>query len=623
MSGLFSDDILDEVARANDIVDVVSGYFPLKKAGKDYVALCPFHSEKTPSFTVSPGKQIFKCFGCGRGGSVFNFVMAKENATFPEAVRILAERGGIELREDPEARQKARGRQRTRDVLAWAMERFRAGLAHPREGQAAREYLAGRGLTDETIETFGLGYAPEGWDNLIRAAGRDGIPPEALEKAGLVIPRSDGAGVYDRFRGRVIFPILDALSRPIGFGGRTLGEEEPKYLNSPETALFHKKEALYGLPQAREAVEKDRRAVVVEGYFDVIMPYQSGVGNCVATLGTSLTDEHIRALKRYADEVVVVFDSDLAGQRAADRAMELFLAHDVRILVAVVPEGKDPCDYVAAHGAEAFGRLLDEAVDAFKYKWDLVQEDLEAATNPAARQRALQAMLESVLKAPALAQQDLRLQRDLILGHMSRTLGIPEATLRAEFRRLRRSSGRSAAGAETGANLPGAASRGRRWAAERELLTSLVSRPSAAEDVAAEMPPDRLRTDAFRRLYEAIRRSASARDLDVASVVRGLDDADLASLAVELYERGQALAACRDPADTGSGPLERLLEEALGALKAMEDDTMLASHREAARRGGAEADEALRQFQEARLRRQGYLPPSARRRRADETQHGP
>ena len=619
MSGLFSEDILDDVARANDIVDVVSTYFPLKKAGKDYVALCPFHSEKTPSFTVSPSKQIFKCFGCGRGGSVFNFVMAKENVTFPEAVRILAERAGIELREDPEARQKAQGRRRVRDVLAWAMERFQAGLAHPREGEPAREYLAGRGLTEETIETFGLGFAPDAWDNLIRAGRRDNVSLEALEKAGLVLPRNDGTGMYDRFRGRVIFPILDALSRPIGFGGRILGDGEPKYLNSPETTIFHKKEALYGLPQARDAIEKDRRAVVVEGYFDVIMPYQTGVKNCVATLGTSLTDEHIRALKRYADEVVVVFDSDLAGQRAADRAMELFLAHDVRILVAVVPDGKDPCDYCAAHGAEAFRTVLAEADDAFKYKWTLVQQALEGATNPAARQRALRAMLESVLKAPALAQQDLRLQRDLILGHMSRTLGIPEATLRAEFRRLRRSSGRSAAGTETGRNLPGAAAHGRRWAAERELLTALVCRPSAVEDVADDLPPERIRTEAFRRLYEAIRQDPAARDMDIASVVRGMDDADLSSLAVELYERGQALAACRDPADTGPGPLERLLEEAREALGAMEEDAALASHREAARRGGDDDGEALRAFAEARARRQGFLPPSARRRRGDET----
>jgi len=614
LPGLFSNDILDEVARANDIVEVVSGYFPLKKAGKDYVALCPFHAEKTPSFTVSPAKQIFKCFGCGRGGSVFNFVMAKENCTFPEAVRILAERAGIELREDPDARRKTQGRRRLRDVLAWALERFRAGLGHPTLGKPGREYLKQRGLTDETIEAFGLGFAPEGWDNLIRAGARDGVGLDMLEQAGLVIPRSEGTGYYDRFRGRVMFPIFDALNRPIGFGGRVLGNEEPKYLNSPETPLFHKKEALYGLPQAREAIEADRRAVVVEGYFDVITPWQTGVRTCVATLGTALTDDHIQALKRYADEVVIVFDSDLAGQRAADRAMELFLAHDVRILVAVVPEGKDPCDFCTLHGADAFRQCLAGAADAFKYKWDLVQQDLDAATNPAARERALRAMLESVLKAPALAQQDLRLQRDLILGHMSRTLGIPEATLRAEFRRLRRPAGRSAAGTEVGRNLPDAAHRGRQWVAERELLTALVCRPSAIEDVLDRVPPERIETPAFRRLYEAIRSSPSAGDADVAGLVRGMEDPDDASLAVELFERGQALAACRDPADTGPGPIERVLDEALRALKEIEDEALLGAQRQAAREGGADQDKALKEFAKARARKQGFLPPTARKR---------
>ncbi|MBL7139295.1 MAG: DNA primase [Planctomycetes bacterium] len=621
MPGLFSNDILDEVARANDIVEVVSGYFPLKRAGKDYVALCPFHAEKTPSFTVSPAKQIFKCFGCGRGGSVFNFVMAKESITFPEAVRILAERAGIELREDPDARRKTQGRRRLRDVLTWAQERFQAGLAHPTLGTPGREYLKQRGLADETIKAFGLGFAPEGWDNLIRAGARDGIGLDMLEQAGLVIPRNDGTGYYDRFRGRAIFPIFDALNRPIGFGGRVLGDEEPKYLNSPETPLFHKKEALYGLPQAREAIEADRRAVVVEGYFDVITPWQSGVRTCVATLGTALTDDHIQALKRYADEVVVVFDSDLAGRRAADRAMELFLAHDVRILVAVVPEGKDPCDFCTLHGADGFRQCLAGAADAFKYKWDLVQQDLDAATNPAARERALRAMLESVLKAPALAQQDLRLQRDLILGHMSRTLGIPEATLRAEFRRLRRPAGRSAAGTEVGRNLPDAAHRGRQWVAERKLLTALVCRPSAIEDVLDRVPPERIETPAFRRLYEAIRSSPSAGDADVAGLVRGMEDPADASLAVELFEQGQAMETVRNPADTGPGPIEHLLEEALRDFKKIEEEALLEARRQARgqapTQGGADPNKALKEFAEARgneAKKQAFTTPAARKR---------
>jgi len=619
LSGLYSDDILDGIARANDIVEVVSGYFPLKRAGKDYTALCPFHAEKTPSFTVSPSKQIFKCFGCGRGGSVFNFVMAKENVTFPEAVRILADRAGIALKREPAEEKRAGARREIRDILAWATRCFVAGLKHPKAGAPGREYLEGRGMTQATIETFQLGYAPEGWDNLIRAGARDNIPPETLETAGLVVRRDDGTGYYDRFRGRVIFPILDPLNRPIGFGGRALGDGEPKYLNSPETPLFHKGEALYGLPQAREAIEVDRRAVVVEGYFDVIMPYQVGIRNVVATLGTALTDEHIRALKRYADEVVIVFDNDLAGKRAADRGMELFLAHDVRILMTVVPEGKDPCDYCVERGAEAFRARINQAQDAFKYKWEMVQADLDAATNPAAQRRALETMLTSVLKAPSLAQQDLRLQRDLILGHMSRTLGIPEQTLRSELARLRRPSRRSAAGTEVGSNLPEAAVRGRRWAGERVLLTALVCRSSRLDEVAAAVPPDRVETSEFRALYEALLASPSRRDGDIESIVRGIEDPAVAGLAVELFERGEAVESSRHAADTGPGPLARMLDEALEALKDMEADTLLATRRRAAQENQTDATRALRDFAEARVQRQGFLPPAARRRRPEGT----
>jgi len=614
LSGLYSDDILDGIARANDIVEVVSGYFPLKRAGKDYVALCPFHAEKTPSFTVSPAKQIFKCFGCGRGGGVFNFVMAKENVTFPEAVRLLAERARIDLPDRAGAEKQMGARRQVRDVLAWATKRFVAALQHPKAGAEARAYLERRGITPATIEAFQIGFAPDSWDALLRAAQRDAMPLELLEAAGLVVRRDDGSGWYDRFRGRVMFPILDALNRPIAFGGRILGDGEPKYLNSPETVLFHKGEALYGLPQARDAIEAERRVIVVEGYFDVVMPWQEGVRNVVATLGTALTDEHVRALRRHADEAVLVFDSDLAGQRAADRGMELFLAGDVRIMVTVVPAGKDPCDFCKEAGGEAFKAHVAKAEDAFKYKWNLVQASLEEATSPAAQRRALEAMLSSVLKAPALAQEDLRLQRDLILGHMSKVLGISEETLRAEFRRLRRSAGRSAAGTETGANLPEPAVRGRRWIKERELLIALVCRPSWLDEAMEALPPDRVTTPEFRRLYEAILETPSRRDGDIESIVLRLQDAALASLAVQLFEEGEDVLARRNPADTGPGPLRSQLDEALLGMRKIDEEEELATRSRAARGGG----NSLGAYQEARLKRpSGFADPGARRREPD------
>ena len=618
MSGLYSDDILSEVARASDIVEIVSSYFPLKRAGKDYKALCPFHPEKTPSFTVSPSKQIFKCFGCGRGGSVFNFVMAKENVTFPEAIRILAERAGIELKTRGGDNTQTRARRQVRDVLDWATQFFERTLQHPVLGAPGREYLEARGIEPATVEAFRIGLAPDAWDGLLKAAARDNVPTALLAGAGLVMERESG-GHYDRFRGRLIFPILDALQRPVGFGGRILNDEEPKYLNSPETALFHKGEALYGLPQARQAIEAERRVVVVEGYFDVVMPYQVGVRNVVATLGTALTSEHVRALRRYADEVILVFDSDLAGRRAADRGMELFLGEDVRISVATISEGKDPCDVCRDQGAGVFRATLEAAKDAIDYKWELVREEFKAATSPAAQRRALDAMLGSLAKNDALVGREPSVRRDLMLGHISHTLGLSEEAVRAELKRVRRSANRSAAGADPKADLPERATKGRRWAAEREFLTALVCRPSRVEEAVRVVAPERVEDVGFRQLYEAISANKSCRDGDIGSVVIALEDEGAASLAVELFERGEAIQACRDPTDTGPGPLGRMMGEAVEALRKMEEEANLEARGQAARQNTGDDTRALREFAEARKARQGFLPPAARQRGAPGT----
>jgi len=606
LSGLYTDDILDEVARANDIVEVISSYFPLRRGGKDYKALCPFHAEKTPSFTVSPAKQIFKCFGCGRGGSVFNFVMLKENLTFPEAVRVLAERAGITLRRRDGSKGEGAGRG-VRQALEWAVRYFESNLRHPTVGQEARNYLERRGFKKETAEAFHLGFAPPGWDGLLKAAQGDNIPVGLLESAGLVVQRDDGSGTYDRFRGRVMFPITDALNRPIGFGGRALGDETPKYLNSPETALFRKAENLYGLPEARPRIGETRRAVVVEGYTDVAMAHQAGVTNVVATLGTALTSEHVRVLKRYADEVVLVFDSDEAGRRAADRGLELFLAEDVRVSVTALPEGKDPCDVCRDEGAEAFGRYLAAAKDALDYKWELVREQFGAATSPAAQRRALEAMLATLGQAPALASGEANVRRDLILARVSQALGISAEALWAELARARRRRPTAETG---GAKTPPAAGRGRRWPAERELLTALVCRPSRADDAAARVPPAQVEDTAFRRLYETILARPARRDRDVQAALRGIEDADLASLAVELYERGEGIEACRQEADTGAGPLAQMLEKALAAIEQLDRQEDLAT-RERAARLAKQDSQALKEFTEGRKAQQGVMPRTA------------
>ena len=609
MSGLYTDDILDEVARANDIVEVVSSYFPLKRAGKDYKALCPFHAEKTPSFTVSPAKQIFKCFGCGRGGSVFNFVMLKENVTFPEAVRVLAERAGITLRRSDGSKGAGPGRG-ARQALEWAVGYFESNLRHPTVGQEARNYLERRGFKKETVEAFHVGFASAGWDGLLKAAQGENVPIGLLEAAGLVVQREDRSGYYDRFRGRVMFPITDALGRPIGFGGRTLGEEQPKYLNSPETALFRKAENLYGLPQARPRVEQTRRAVVVEGYTDVAMAHQVGATNVVATLGTALTAEHVRVLKRYADAVVLVFDSDEAGRRAADRGLELFLAEDVPVFVTALPEGKDPCDVCRDEGAEAFERYVASAKDALQYKWELVRLEFGSATGPAAQRRALDAMLATLARAPALASGEATVRRDLLMARVGQVLGISPEALWGELARLRR---RPAPADAAGTEPQPPAGRGRRWPAERELLTALVCRPSCADEAAARVPPDQVEDAAFRRLYEAILARPARRDRDVQAAVRDIEDADLAGLVVQLYERGEAIDASRREADTGPGPLARLLDEALRVMEELRKEDELAARSRTAREDQRDDSDTLRAFAEVRKARQGFLPPAVTR----------
>ena len=612
MPGLYADDMLDEVARANDIVEVISSYFPLKRAGKDHKALCPFHPEKTPSFTVSRSKQIFKCFGCGRGGSVFNFVMLRENVTFPEAVRILAERAGIVLRQQA-GRGKPQGPGRdVRKALEWATQLFEGNLRHPTSGEPARNYLAARGFNKQSLEVFHLGFAPAGWDNLLKAAQGENVPVRLLELAGLVVQRDDGTGCYDRFRGRLMFPITDALSRPIGFGGRSLGDETPKYLNSPETALFRKAENLYGLPQARARIEQTRRAIVVEGYTDVVMAHQVGVTNVIATLGTALTAEHVRVLKRYADEVVLVFDSDEAGRRAADRGLELFLAEDVCVYVTALPEGKDPFDVCRDEGpgAPGFERYLAGAKDALEYKWELVRKEFGAASSPAAQRRALDAMLTTLAQAPVFAGEEANVRRDLLLGRISQALGIRSESLWAELRRLRRRARRPDE-AQAPPETP-AAGHGKRWIAERELLTALVCQPTRADDVAGRLPPEKIDDADFRRLYEAMLARPDRRDRDIQGVLRGIEDAELASLAVQLYDRGEAIEACRKETDTGGGPLARLLDETLRTLEALAAEEKLAARGRVATEAGGD-EQAFRAFAEARKKQQGFLPPAARR----------
>jgi DNA primase len=362
--GRIPSSFIDELMTRTDIVEVINARVPLKKAGREFKACCPFHGEKTPSFTVSPTKQFYHCFGCGAHGTAVGFLMDYEHMSFPEAVEELASLAGLEV--PKEAGEAPDRRHDLYGILEASATFFREQLkSHP----PAVDYLKRRGLTGETAARFGLGYAPEAWDGLIRRLGTGGDAMGRLAAAGLVIER-EGGGWYDRFRGRVMFPIRDARGRVIAFGGRVLGDGEPKYLNSPETPLFHKGRELYGLYEARQALRDIPRLMVVEGYMDAIGLHQAGLPWAVATLGTATTLEHLDRLFRITDEVVFCFDGDRAGRQAAWRALENALPalHDGRqIRFLFLPEGEDPDSLVGKEGAEAFTARLEEALPFSEY----------------------------------------------------------------------------------------------------------------------------------------------------------------------------------------------------------------------------------------------------------------
>ncbi|RLB90675.1 MAG: DNA primase, partial [Deltaproteobacteria bacterium] len=343
MSEFIPDDKIADVRNTADIVDLISEYVVLKKVGKNFLGLCPFHAEKTPSFTVSPEKQIFHCFGCGQGGNVFNFVMQYQNLSFPEAVRFVAKKYGIEISaRNMSAAQKRKFAQREKlfQINEDAVDYFRKALVDTSSGERGRKYLAKRRMTPEVIERFWLGYAPMGWNNIVRYFSSKKVPLDDVETTGLVIAKK--GGYYDRFRDRIIFPILDIDQRVVGFGGRSLDNSLPKYLNSPETPVYHKRSILYGLHANKEMCRKAGSVFIVEGYFDLLSLYCHGIKNVVATLGTALTQEHLRILKGYAREFILVFDSDNAGIKAAERSLSLFAEEKANIRIVILPEGRDP-----------------------------------------------------------------------------------------------------------------------------------------------------------------------------------------------------------------------------------------------------------------------------------------
>ena len=521
-------EVLDEIRARVDLVDLVGAVVPLKRAGERWKGLCPFHQEKTPSFTVHPKLHLFHCFGCHAGGDAFEFLRRHDRLEFPEAVRLLAERAGVPLPGREGARE-AGARDGLYGLLEWAAARFESWLWEGPDAERARAYLDGRGLGRDTARAFRLGWAPEGWDHLLGAARRDGHGVEALLGAGLVLPRQNASGHYDRFRGRLIFPIADTQGRVIAFGGRALAGEEPKYLNSPETPLYQKGQTLYGLHRARERMTETRRALLVEGYVDCVMAHQHGVAEAVAVLGTALTPPQLALLRRYADEAILFFDADRAGQEAARRAEDLLeqstapirwaetrRANDLpraglRLKVATLPAGHDPDSFLRAEGREAFEACCRAARPLLLFALDRVFAEEDTAS-PRGRTTGV-ARVALMLSKVQDADEAIELGREA-----ARRLGVDASDLWNQARQLAaahtRPVARSAATAGAPADTPAAPF-------ERDLGQLLVQAETAREALLPLLDPATIVHPAVREIVEALRAHAAVAPADLGPRLAG------------------------------------------------------------------------------------------------------
>ncbi|MBV8078496.1 MAG: DNA primase [Planctomycetaceae bacterium] len=514
----FSESTLASIKHAIDIVALVGEYLSLHRVGSKFKALCPFHDDHKPSLELNPERQSFKCWSCGAGGDVFDFVKEYERVEFPEALHMLAERAGVVL-ESPSAGSTPKGPPKTElvEVNRWAERTFAEALAGSPEALA---YVEGRGITRASVERFALGYAPDSRDWLVARARKQGYDSELLERVGLVVrPAGSPGPVRERFRGRLMFPIHDLRGRTLGFGGRILpgveralaaeGKIVAKYLNSPETVLFQKRRMLYAADLARPAARESGWVAVVEGYTDVIAAHQAGLANVVGTLGTALGDDHVIALRRLTDRVVLVFDGDEAGQSAADRALELFLGQEVDVRVLTLASNLDPCDFVLNEGADAFRELVERAVDPLSFairraseRFDL--DDLEGS------RRAAEWVLAILARVPTAHRAGLDVKVAKALDRLSERLRVPVETLDRRLKQLRRGADRSAprdrgdAGREAGSAL--AAVRPVRLAdldvTDRQLIEILLNDPTVVGRLIARVAVSSIRDAPLREILQ-------------------------------------------------------------------------------------------------------------------------
>jgi DNA primase len=489
---------VDRVRQAADIVEIVSAYTDLRRQGTRFVGLCPFHEERTPSFSVDSAKKVYYCFGCEAGGDVFGFLEAKEGLEFREALEMLADRYGVELEreaEDPRAEAARKRRARLRELLGRTAEFYVSYLWESKEAGRVRDYLAQRGLGEEVLRAFEVGYAPSAWDQVLTRGQRAGYSVDELRATGLV-QRGRGGGVYDRFRERITFPVRDERGRVVGFGARAMRSEQgAKYVNSAEGELYRKSETLYGIDRARAAIAKAGRAVVVEGYTDVLALHQAGIGEAVGVMGTAITEQQVAMLSRLVEEVVLAMDADSAGQEAMLRAQRKAAGRQMRLSVATMPEGVDPAEMLAGEGGtQRFRELLAGAVELPEFQVSLVLDSADV-TSPRERDRAL------ADAAPILAGMGESVSRAELVRRVAERLDLePAMVMRRVVASRPREEGDGQAGfeeAEGGGRGATLTSRERR---ERALLAMCIAEPGSGRAYLERLGPEHVSAVAARAL---------------------------------------------------------------------------------------------------------------------------
>ena len=563
MSSASFSDAKEQVRQAVDIADLVASYVTLRREGRIYKAICPWHDDSRPSLQVNPERQSFKCWVCDVGGDIFTFVMMMERVEFREALEILAQRAGVSLASASGASKEAASeRQQLFEVVAWAREQFHHDLIHSPDAAAAREYLSHRRIHEESIQTFQMGYAPSRWDWLLKRAEQANFSPELLVKAGLAVNKQDSpTRYYDRFRGRVMFTICDVQGRPVAFGGRILpgqaGEDEPKYINSPQTPLFDKSRTLYGMDVAKNAISKARQAIVMEGYTDCVIAHQCGFQNALAVLGTALGEHHIQLLKRFADQVTLVLDGDEAGQKRTDEVLELFVSQQYDLRILTLPENQDPCDFLLNQGPAAFDALLGKTVDALEHRVQVAMQDLDPIQETHRANQALESILGTLAKSLQAGSGDISAQwvrGNQLLARLAHDFRVDEKSLRTRLDNLRRKTKRLSrqTGDKTDIDVI-RPSKLDSW--DRELLELILRSSDVARRITQQVSPDELVEGTGRTLFDQVcQLCREGVEPTYEQLMHQIEDPTLKALVVDLDERGR---------EKSPDQLDRRVEEVL------------------------------------------------------------